>query len=149
MEYHSGRNQKDFCRELGARLGLPTFFSVNRRQRWDGPCVVDHWPECGPIGGIASLLQSSPKSAWLVIACDMPALSEETLDRLLCERQPQCKATIYCGESGPEPLCAIYEPNILSDLQEAITAGHYGLRKLLGGFPENGLHTLPVRQKNT
>ena len=66
----------------------------------------------GPIVGIRSALAANPNVAWLVLACDLPFLSDAALSQLLRERDPAAVATAYRSthDGLPEPLCAIWEP---------------------------------------
>ena len=52
------------------------------------PLIVDSVPGEGPIVGIRSALAAHPGNAWLVLACDLPFLSDRALSQLLAERDP-------------------------------------------------------------
>jgi len=69
----------------------------------------------GPMAGILSAHKTHPDCAWLVIACDMPFLNSEILMQLIKARDDAYDATVFSNpdDSLPEPLCAIYEPNVL------------------------------------
>jgi molybdenum cofactor guanylyltransferase len=86
---------------------LPEF--KNFLQIWD----ENDLSGIGPLGGILSAMRQYPKAAWLVLACDLPFIKEETLDHLLANRNPEKTATVYksAHDGLPEPLCAIYEPS--------------------------------------
>lgn len=62
--------------------------------------------------GIRSALAHTPGVAWLVLACDLPFLSDAVLAHLIDNRQTQALATAYRSthDGLPEPLCAIWEP---------------------------------------
>ena len=76
------------------------------------PLIVDSVPGQGPIVGIRSAIAAHPGSAWLVVACDLPFLSDQALSQLLAERDPAASATAFRSvhDGLPEPLCAIWEP---------------------------------------
>jgi molybdopterin-guanine dinucleotide biosynthesis protein A len=67
----------------------------------------------------------APQAAWLVIACDMPALDAATLQLLIDGRDSHSPATaLASGPRGePEPLCAIYEPATLAAFHAQVIAG--------------------------
>jgi len=75
----------------------------------------DRFTGIGPLGGILTALTTDRRAAWLVVACDLPLLSQGTLEVLLRDRDPSSLATAYLELSGipPEPLCAIWEPSAL------------------------------------
>ena len=77
--------------------------------------IIDAQNDSGPMAGILSAHKTHPDCAWLVIACDMPFLNSETLMQLINARDDAYDATVFSNpdDSLPEPLCAIYEPNVL------------------------------------
>jgi molybdopterin-guanine dinucleotide biosynthesis protein A len=123
------------------RLAPPAYVSV-RRSQGDAPAYAglrllhDEDEGIGPMAGLLSAFREDTRSAWLVVAVDMPFLSEDTLRRLLDLRDPGAFATAYRNpEIGqPEPVCAIYEPRILPVLLGAKARGRYTL-KLLRDVP--------------
>ena len=80
--------------------------------------IIDEYSQSGPIAGILSAHKTHPHSAWLVVACDMPNLDKQTLAQLIKERDSTFDATAFTNpkDSLPEPLCAIYEPHLLSEV---------------------------------
>ena len=76
------------------------------------PLIVDSVTGEGPVVGIRSAFAAHPNVAWLVLACDLPFLSEAAIEGLLRRRDPGALATAYISahDGLPEPLCAIWEP---------------------------------------
>jgi molybdenum cofactor guanylyltransferase len=114
---YRGQSQLDRAFELAQRHVAEVFVSVRSNQAHDPararhPLIVDCVAGEGPIVGIRSALTARPDAAWLVLACDLPFLSDATLDTLLRERDPASPATAYRSvhDGKPEPLCAIWEP---------------------------------------
>ncbi len=112
-----GRSQLDRAFELAGRHVSKVFVSVRAAQTADParshfPLIVDSVEGEGPIVGIRSALAAFPDVAWLVVACDLPFLSDAALSQLLRERDPAGLATAYRSthDGLPEPLCAIWEP---------------------------------------
>jgi molybdopterin-guanine dinucleotide biosynthesis protein A len=66
----------------------------------------------GPIEGMLSAHKRDPHSAWLVIACDLPRLTIDTVQHLIENRDTSKLVTAYRSfhDGLPEPLCALYEP---------------------------------------
>lgn len=94
-------------------------------QRAAHPLIIDQLEGLGPIGGIQAALASPPPRAWLVLACDLPALRAGVLEQLIARRAPDRLATAYrsSGDGAPEPLCAIYEPAARAPIEAWIAAG--------------------------
>jgi molybdopterin-guanine dinucleotide biosynthesis protein A len=114
---YRGKSQLDRTFELARRHVPEVFVSVRAAQTADPararhPMIVDSVTGEGPIVGIRSALAAHPRVAWLVLACDLPFLSDAALAQLLRERDAEVLATAYrsAHDGLPEPLCAIWEP---------------------------------------
>lgn len=137
LTYH-GQSQLEWAHALLSEVCAATFVSVRPDQRTEAtrakfPQIVDRQPGIGPIAGIAAALQEHPKVAWLVVACDLPFLTRETLQHLIANRDPQSVATSYrsAHDSLPEPLCAIWEPAARDAVLAHIESGKQCPRKFL------------------
>lgn len=95
--------------------------------------IVDSYDAVGPVAGILSAQERHPDVAWLVLACDLPLLDDDTLRRLIGARDPQAFATVFASSHDglPEPLCAIWEPRSHVLLRERYENGSYCPRKAL------------------
>jgi molybdenum cofactor guanylyltransferase len=137
LDYH-GQPQLSWAFELLAKFCAATFVSVRPDQREDStrsrhPQIVDRQPGTGPIAGICAALLEHPKAAWLVVACDLPFLTEQTLQQLIAQRDPGKVATAYrsAHDGLPEPLCAIWEPAAREPVLAYVAGGKQCPRKFL------------------
>ncbi len=137
LEYQ-GKTQLARAFELAGRHVQTVFVSVRADQSSDParaqrPMIVDLRDCQGPIGGIRSAMAAHPAAAWLVLACDLPFLSDAAIEELLRRRDPGALATAYksAHDGLPEPLCAIWEPAAARVLAEYQTAGNDCPRKFL------------------
>lgn len=137
LVYH-GRPQLDCAFDLVSQVCAATFVSVRPDQREDAarsqfPQIIDRQPGIGPIAGISAALLTHPKAAWLVVACDLPFLTEATLRHLIARRDPERIATAYrsAHDNLPEPLCAIWEPRAREPVLQYIATGKQCPRKFL------------------
>ena len=135
---YGGKSQLDRAFELAARQVPQVFVSVRPSQVGDPararhPMIVDSIAGEGPIVGIRSALAAHPQVAWLVLACDLPFLSDAALSQLLRERDPTAVATAYRSthDGLPEPLCAIWEPAAAAALAAYEAEGGRCPRKFL------------------
>lgn len=151
LEYR-GQPQLHRAFELLSQVCAATFVSVRPDQRDDParagfPQIVDRQPGIGPIAGISAALLEHPKAAWLVLACDLPFLTAETLQNLIAHRDPQKIATAYRSthDGLPEPLCAIWEPAAREPVLASIASGKQCPRKFLVNA-DAALLELPERQ---
>jgi molybdenum cofactor guanylyltransferase len=135
---YRGKNQLDRAFELANRHLSRVFVSVRAAQARDAaraqyPLIVDSVAGEGPIVGIRSALATRSDVAWLVLACDLPFLSDATLEQLLAERDANLVATAYrsAHDGLPEPLCAIWEPKAAAELAAYQAGGGECPRKFL------------------
>ena len=135
---YEGQDQLSRAVALLARHVAPVYVSVRAtqvrdrlRSRW--PMIVDSVAGEGPIAGIRSALAAHPDRAWLVIACDLPFLSDAALEHLIRQRDAQAPATAYrsAHDGLPEPLCAIWEPRAAAMLAQYQDDGGKCPRKFL------------------
>lgn len=89
--------------------------------------------DIGPIGGILSAMTLHPDAAWLILACDLPFITEETLRTLIAKRNQEKIATAYISthDQLPEPLCAIWEAHSAPRILEFVKQGMQCPRKIL------------------
>ncbi len=135
---YRGSSQLDRAFGLASRHVPEVFVSVRANQTLDPvrsqrPMIVDSVAGEGPIVGIRSALAANPTVAWLVLACDLPFLSDAAVEFLLRARDPAGFATAYrsAHDELPEPLCAIWEPAAASMLAEYQAGGGHCPRKFL------------------
>lgn len=87
----------------------------------------------GPSAGLLSAHAGQPATAWLVLACDLPLLSKQSLELLIQSRDATKSATSFISpfNDSPEPLIAIWEPAGLAALQQNVIAGKNCPRKTM------------------
>ncbi|MBF0278616.1 MAG: molybdopterin-guanine dinucleotide biosynthesis protein B [SAR324 cluster bacterium] len=104
--------------------------------------LSDQFLNFGPLGGFLTLFEKHPRSAWLVLACDLAMLQKETLDYLIQHRDPLKAGTIFVSEKQRfEPLAAIYEPRMGLHMKRALLNGEYSLQRI---FPHLSLQQLSI-----
>jgi molybdopterin-guanine dinucleotide biosynthesis protein A len=110
-----GRSQLDRMGELLGHCVERVFVSVRPEQQ-DEPerrrfeQVADRYENLGPVAGILSAMDEHPQADWLVLACDLPNIDEDTLRTLLAARSAEHPFTAFTStyDGLPEPLCAVY-----------------------------------------
>lgn len=133
INYH-GKTQEQYLFDLLSNYFSAVYVSINQNQTTDLPHIQDlDLPIKSPMVGIVSAFNHNPNVAWLVVACDMPFVDENTIEFLLKNRNSEKFATAFENpeEHFPEPLLAIYEPKIFPKLQEAINQGKKSPMKVL------------------
>lgn len=136
LRYHTGENQNEFAVNLlKNQLGENVFLSLNSSQfpEYSAPHIRDKFLGIGPLGGILSAFQQFPDVAWLVVACDMPFLSDVSISQLIDGRNPSKVATAFKSPNDdfPEPLITIWEPKAYPKLLQMLAYGYDCPRKAL------------------
>ena len=128
QRYYVADMLKPFCKEV--------YISCRQDQQQVDThykSLVDTFTGLGPYGGILSALRDQPGSAWLVVACDLPLLKDETLQHLIANRNSASIATAYQSafDGFPEPLITIWEPKSYPVLLSFLAQGYSCPRKVL------------------
>jgi molybdopterin-guanine dinucleotide biosynthesis protein A len=98
--------------------------------------IADDWPGAGPLGGIATALRASIAPWNLIVACDLPYLTQPWLEFLVARAlASQADAVVPTNSRGAEPLCAVYhqrcEPAIRAALERGVRKVTDGLKDVL------------------
>lgn len=83
----------------------------------------------GPLAGVLAALRWHPRAAWLITACDMPALTAAALAWVLEHRRPGTWAVVPADSDGRlEPLGAVWEPQMAPPLEDLALRGEQAPR---------------------
>ena len=136
LEFH-GKPQIEFIHDLLKEYCSQVFLSKRDDQKAykDLAFINDchEFASHGPLGGILSAMKAYPDASWLVIACDLPYITEETIKILLANRNSQKIATAFIStqDSLPEPLCTLWEGHGYSSILKFYNDATYCPRKVL------------------
>lgn len=158
LEMRPGISQLDYLWQLLQTLVDQSYVSVahgaQKHACYDS--LVDQEHDQGPLGGICTALSTHSHCAFLVVACDLPLLTKETLESLIVERDQNEAVDVTCylnpHDNRPEPLCAIYEPSALPILQKQLDQDKYCARKMVESSTFLGLnleHSYALNNANT
>lgn len=118
---------------LSSELGLCCVV-VGGRPRPGLEVLADDPPRIGPLGGLGALLVHAGHQPVIALACDLPYLSAELIQRLA--RSPSAASVVAPREPNHgkwETLCARYDPaRVLPAVRRASSSGAYSLQTLLG-----------------
>ncbi|UPK69885.1 molybdenum cofactor guanylyltransferase [Chitinophaga filiformis] len=127
IAYH-GMPQWQYLYQLVHNITPDVYLSCREEQKPalsdEVPMIFDSIEGNGPSVGLLSAHAAFPDTAWLVLAVDLPLISQQSLHYLVSQRQVLKDATSLISPVNhlPEPLIAIWEPS--------------GLKKLLHNFNE-------------
>lgn len=99
--------------------------------------IVDRYDDMGPIAGILSAMDDNSDVSWLVMACDLPNVDDNTIAYLVEQHSASHPMTAYRSshDNLPEPLCAIYRPESRAIIDSFVADGLVCPRKMLINSP--------------
>lgn len=139
LKYH-GKTQTEYCFELLQNVCKKVFLSNRKEQAGlpghkGLPQIHDlkKYSDIGPLAGILSAMEEYPEASWLILACDLPYVTDKTIQHLTQNRNPKKLATAYQSthDQLPEPLCAIYEPKFYQTILNFLKQGIDCPRKIM------------------
>ena len=115
-----------------ARVAAPIFLVTSAQSPRDADLRVvrDEFPDHGALGGIYTAIVRSPHERTLVVACDMPFLSEPLLAYMA---GIDADVVIPRTARGYEPLCAIYSRACAAPMRARLTRGELEASRRLEG----------------
>ncbi len=96
----------------------------------DAKFVADAEPSCGPISGIAAALSRISNDYLIVLAIDMPFMTESYL-RSLCERIEPGRGVVPMIENRAEPLATVYPRDAKAEFHDALSGDDFSLQSLV------------------
>ena len=134
LDYHGVPQVEYLFRLLEAKTDK-AYVSLGKGEKvsFTDAIILDRLEVKSSMNGIISALESDAASAWLVLAVDLPLITERTLDLLKSRRDPRKLATCMSrkGTGVPEPLIAIWEPKALPVLKEEAANVKYSPKRVL------------------
>ena len=128
---------------LFAALGIRTVL-VGQHEAYgaiEAPTLDDDPPGIGPLGGLVALLTTAADGRAFAVACDMPFVSIELLEKLAAHPS---RAPIVAPRRGEvwEPLFARYDASrVIATARARARRGEHSLQRLLD---EAGAEPLPL-----
>lgn len=106
------------------------------------PTIPDMHASIGPIGGLYSCLLASTSEHNVFLACDMPLVDMEIIQKLL-QHKENYEIIVPSVNNWPIPVCGYYNKAILPLLETEISKGNYSLQSIL-----NKTKTLIIEMDN-
>jgi molybdopterin-guanine dinucleotide biosynthesis protein A len=139
--------QLDLFRTLNPK---EIFVSARTDPAWrpaDVDFVSDIPPSRGPLSGLAASLDRMCTTHLLVLAVDMPLMSEEYL-RHLCDKIEPYVGVVPRIHGSAEPLAAIYPREAVTEFQAALAGPDFSLQNVTRLLVEYGkLRELAVTEQ--
>jgi len=128
-----GKRLIDHALELSSQLSEHVLISCGQAPLplvGDVHQLPDSVPDCGPIGGLLSVLEAC-ETEWLAIMpCDMPLLRVEIYEKLLRHRKEK-HGVVAASGIGIQPLVSVLPVASQNKIFEQIRCQKYSMRALL------------------
>ena len=105
----------------GAAGNVTLIGPVGRYQHLGLPVIPDEIENCGPLGGLYTALRVTAADWNIVVACDMPGVTETFLKQML-QAAEESGGDCLVPETGGklDPLCAVYHCRLVHAAESAI-----------------------------
>ncbi|MEM9023520.1 MAG: NTP transferase domain-containing protein [Bacteroidota bacterium] len=147
---YRGMAHRDYLHALLANFCARVYISCRPEQAHDllpdQQAIRDVTTIPGPLNGLLSAHSAHPHVAWLVLAVDLPNVTEADLQLLVHQRSPECGVTAYQSalRSAPEPLFAIWEPAAIPTEAMVQASNNFSITHWL---MKGSVHTFPPRDE--
>jgi molybdenum cofactor guanylyltransferase len=124
------------------------FISAAEDAPYQGACQVvpDLQPGRGPLGGVVTALQKGASQWLLVLAVDVPFVSQQFLTSLIVMANETRRGVVPLRETGDlEPLIAVYPKAALESAEALLARGELRMKALVAELAAADLiSTLPI-----
>ena len=126
-----------FQKIMEAMDGIPEIYlSVNTPEPYEKlglPMVIDEIAGIGPMGGLLSAMRKIDAEALLVVASDMPFVSQEIIGELIktWEKEQKCCVVRTLYDKKVHPLLAIYPRSILPIVENRVKEENYRMMSVI------------------
>jgi len=105
------------------KLNMPTsIISGNKGyMKFGKPVYKDLIPDKGPLGGLYTALEFSSSPMLILLACDMPSINSESLNKLI-ELATSGKIVVSTDGKNISPLFACYPKSLKTAVENAISS---------------------------
>lgn len=94
--------------------------------------ILPDIPDCeGPLAGMLSAFRWNPYSTWIIVACDMPNIQQDSVEWLLSQRKMGVWGVVPKDEDYLHPLFGVYEPGSFSIMEQAFCNNQFSVTKVI------------------
>jgi len=107
-------------------------YQVGKQAHGELPFVADITGEQNPLNGIVTALRHCQSDWVFIIACDLPLVDNNVIERLLTELADDYQVVLPEVNGYLQYTCAFYIKSVLSLLEEKLAAGELVLHRIVG-----------------
>jgi molybdenum cofactor guanylyltransferase len=120
-------NLLQYSLAIGEQISpAPVIVGCHERYSAYGGVIEDHYPGCGPLGGIHAALCATQNDLNLVLSVDMPFMSADFLRWLVQIAAPAKELAVVPETEGRlQPLCSVYRRAAKCVIERALQTGQF------------------------
>lgn len=106
--------------------------SYNGHDKYEnlGIVIMDTYQDCGPIGGIYSVLKNCRSDKLFIIACDMPLVKNKSIHMFCNLYNDKYDGAVLIDQKGQlQPLFGIYKKKLYEYFEDRIKEKDYSVKK--------------------
>lgn len=115
---------------IACKLEVNIIAEKNFNQKMQVNVIPDLIPDKGPLGGIYTALKHSIFSYNLILGCDMPCISTQSIHAFISRAKYEMINIAYV-QNQMQPLFALYHVNLLPDIEKAIASNELAMHKFV------------------
>ena len=108
--------------------------------------LPDRLPGCGPLSGIATALAVTSSDANLILAVDLPLLTEDFLIYLRSQIERSNRPLFVCKIESHFPLCLGIRRPLLSEIERRLSSGDLSVHSFIEGSDAEILSESQLRE---
>lgn len=93
--------------------------------------ILDIYNYHAPIVGLHTALINSKTNWILILSCDLPLINEDCLKFIWNSKEEEVDAIVPIVKNQVQPLCSLYNVDILGELNDSINKQDFSLHKFL------------------
>lgn len=108
--------------------------------------VVDAVKGQGPLAGVAALLKKSSFPLVLILACDMPQVSQNLVKELLAAVDPKIKLICFQENGRLHPFPGLFHRDLIAIIEAQLLKGLYRVEDVIALIPKENKKIIDVGQ---
>lgn len=126
LVFYKGKQMVEWMIEKTSNFDLPVSIVANNEEylKFGIPVYRDAIPTMGPMGGLFTAMQNCDKDFVLLLPCDMPNLSKESMLKMLPYLNEKNEIRVSSILGRMNPLLACYKRSLIELVHQSLMMNH-------------------------
>ena len=124
-----------------APFEMPTVLSgrVSQSHTENLPLIEDLSTDCGPLGGLYSVLKASSTDWVFLLACDLPQFEAKIIEELVKKATPEASIVVPVTSTHNHPTASLYHKRLCPILESLVNQKKYSFQSLFSEIDEGAI----------